>query len=265
MYVDGVEGPLGSCSSCASWIVDHVNGNDSAANIFSKINGTEKTGDIFNTLQAIHESKYQSADDVRFDPQVNFWFQYPNDILRTLAAKITAGLHTDDEKVAAIQEWVVRNIEYKTDEEQYGYEELWTPPIMTLSTRKGDCEDGAFLIMGLALNADVNPDRLRFYGGYVNAGPGAAEGGHGWIAYRRKSDEEWVVADYSYYPDLRPMEMRAPMKEDMKYVEQWFMIEVSEFIQSDVNRVREPDVRYNNRGFYTQPNVLLPNSYSTYA
>lgn len=266
MYVDPVGGPLGSCGACNfDWITDRVNGHNHTNDIFAKINGVNKTTDVFGTMQALNEAKYMTKDDVRFDPNVNFWFQYPNDILATLAAKIVGSADSDDEKVQRIQEWVVKNIEYKTDEEQYGYEELWTPPIMTLSQRAGDCEDGAFLIMGLALNAGVDPDRLRFYGGYVNAGPGAAEGGHGWVAYKRESDEEWVVADYSYYPDLRPMDMRKPMKEDMKYVEQWFMIEVSEFIQSDVNRVRQPDIRYNNRGYYTQPNVLIPNSYSAYA
>ena len=257
---------MDACTSCDfSWITNHVNGHNSAANIFDKINGTQGTGNVFNTLQAINESRYMTKDDVRFDPQVNFWFQYPNNILSTLAMKIVGDASTDDEKMERIQAWVVENIQYMTDEEQYGYEELWTPPIMTLSQRAGDCEDGAFLIMGLALNAGVDPDRLRFYGGYVDAGPGAASGGHGWIAYMRESDNEWVVADFSYYPDLRPMDMRPAMKEDTRYVEQWFMIEVSEFITSDVNRVRQPDIRYDNKGYYTQPNVLLPNSYSTYA
>ena len=264
MYVDSIS-PLGVGATDYSWITNSVNGTNDATNIFNTINGVNGTGNVINTLQALYESRYQSADDVRFDPQVNFWFQYPNDILRIKALTIVGDAKTDDEKVERIQEWVVNNIEYTSDKVQWGYDELWQPPMMTLSTGKGDCEDGAFLIMGLALNAGVDPDRLRFYGGYVNAGPGAAEGGHGWVAYKREMDDVWVVADYSYYPDLRAMDLRTPMSEDTKYVEQWFMMEVSEFITSDTNRVREPDVRYNNRGYYTQPNVLLPNSYSTYA
>ena len=52
--------------------------------------------------------------------------------------------------------------------------------------------------------------------GYVDAGPGAASGGHGWVAYRRESDDEWVAVDFSYYPDLRPMDYRMPLKDDEK-------------------------------------------------
>jgi predicted transglutaminase-like cysteine proteinase len=29
-----------------------------------------------------------------------------------------------------IQKWVVNNIADTTDEEQYGYDELWVPPVM---------------------------------------------------------------------------------------------------------------------------------------
>jgi hypothetical protein len=125
---------------------------------------------------------------------------------------------------------------------------------------KGDCEDGAFLIMSLALNAGVDADRLRFYGGYVDAGPGAASGGHGWVAYRRESDDDWVAVDFSYYPDLRPMDIRTPLKDDEKYVEQYFILEVGQIITSNINRVRNPDVVYDNRG-QMQPNVLLPGTW----
>jgi predicted transglutaminase-like cysteine proteinase len=247
-----------------SWFTSAV--RNPASDLFSIINGTEvaKTGDVFNVIQSLNESTYKTKDDVVQDPNVNFWFQYPNNLLATFAAKIVGDADSDDEKMERIQEWVVNNIEYQEDKDQYGYEELWVPPIMLLQTRKGDCEDGAFLIMGLALNAGVDPNRLRFYGGSVKAGEGAATGGHGWVAYKRESDNEWVVADFSYYPDLRPMDNRIPMKDDTRYIEQWFMFEVGEMITSDVNRVRQPDITYDRNGYYTQPNVLLPSTYVNY-
>ncbi len=69
---------------------------------------------------------------------------------------------------------------------------------MLLLTMKGDCEDGAFLIMSLGLNAGVDPAKLRMYGGFVDAGQGAASGSHGWVAYRRESGNEWVAVPICY-------------------------------------------------------------------
>jgi predicted transglutaminase-like cysteine proteinase len=236
--------------------------------LFNTINGIEHThkSNIFNIISSFQNQKFTSPDDIKSDPAyVNFYLQYPNQKIRKLAMEITAGLKSDDEKVRAIQAWVIRHIEYVEDKDQYGYDELWVPPVMTLQQGKGDCEDGAFLIMSLALNAGVDPDRLRFYGGEVVAGESAGTGGHGWVAYRRESDNEWVVADFSYLPDLRPMDDRIPMSEDRNYINQYFMFEVGEVITSTVNRVRNPNVVYNNQG-YIQPNVLLPGTWmSQYA
>ena len=171
--------------------------------------------------------------------------------------KIVNGSDSDDRKMEKIQRWVVRNIQYMEDEEQYGYEELWVPPVMVLKTGRGDCEDGAFLIMSLALNAGVDPNRLRMYGGFVDAGPGAASGGHGWVAYRRQTDDEWVAIDYSYYPDLRPMSYRIPLKDDEKYVDDYFFITNQYIVYTEhTNRVRDPEVYYSNA--QKSPNIFFP-------
>jgi predicted transglutaminase-like cysteine proteinase len=269
MQVDSIS-PLGTqgCSSCSfSWFTDAV-GKNEATNLFNTIQGkdTVSAPSIFDIVNSYQSQKYTSQDDIKADPAfVNLFLQYPNQVIRDLALEITAGLRTDDEKVQAIQEWVVNHIQYQEDKVQYGYDELWVPPVMTLRAGAGDCEDGAFLIMSLALNAGVDPNRLRFYGGEVLAGQGAATGGHGWVAYRRESDDEWVVADFSYYPDLRAMDKRITMKEDDRYVSQYFMFEVGEIITSSKNRVREPDITYTANG-YIKPNVLLPGTWmSQYA
>lgn len=230
-----------------------------AGDLFNTINGLapSKPVNVFNVLQSYHNEKHVSKDEVKKDPAfVNLFLQYPNRVIHDLAMEIVNPNDSDDLKVWKIQDWVVNNITYETDESQYGYDELWVPPVMLLKTMKGDCEDGAFLIMSLALNAGVDPKRLQFYGGEVKAGEGAATGGHGWVAYQRESDEEWVPIDFSYYPDLRPMDKRIPMRLDERYIKQYFIFDVNHVIQSDENRVREPTT-YTDQGYMT-PNVLLP-------
>ncbi len=144
-----------------------------------------------------------------------------------------------------------------TDVEQYGYAELWVPPVMVLNTMKGDCEDDAFSIMSLALNAGGDPERLWLYGGFVHAGEGAAYGGHAWVSSRRESDDEWIAVDFSYYVDLRPMDYRIPLKDDDKYVDDYFFI-TNQFtvITDNTNRIRDPEVTYTGGGII--PNIFFP-------
>jgi hypothetical protein len=246
-----------------SWI----GGNLPANNLFNIINGKgNSTPDVFSVLQSFNQSRFASQDQIQSDPVfVNMFLQFPNPIIRTKALEITKGATSDDEKMEMIQKWVVENLQYMEDKAQYGYDELWAPPVMTLQSMKGDCEDGAFLIMSLALNSGVDPDKLRFYGGEVQAGQGAATGGHGWVAYKRESDDKWVPIDWSYYPDLRSMSKRIPLADDTRYIKQYFMFEVGEIITSSENRVRNPNITYTKNG-YIQPNVLLPGTWiSQYA
>lgn len=244
-------------SAYESWINNST--IDPANRLFNIINNqpVSKPQDIFQTILR-NQQWYSPRDKIMNDPSItSIWLQYPNEIISNLAAEIVNPSDSDDVKMEKIQSWVVDNIEYVSDIDQYGYEEIWVPPVMLLSTMKGDCEDGAFLIMSLALNAGVDPDRLRFYGGEVLAGEGAAIGGHGWVAYMRESDDKWVPVDFSYYPDARPMSYRTPMSEDDRYVKQYFIFEVGQIITSDVNRVRNPNIY--NPGGYIEPNVLFPN------
>lgn len=95
------------------------------------------------------------------------------------------------------------------------------------------------------------------YGGFVDAGQGAESGGHGWVVYRRESDNGWVAADFSYYPDLRSMDYRTPLKDDEKYVDDYFYI-TNQYVATTPgsNRIRNPEVYYSDGGVI--PNILLP-------
>ena len=89
---------------------------------------------------------------------------------------------------------------------------MWQPPAVTYQRRTGDCEDGAFLVHSLMLNAGIPWNRIRTYGGLVRTGQGAETGGHAWTVYRRESDDEWVILDTSYYPNTADVADRTPMR-----------------------------------------------------
>jgi len=260
MSVSPVE--LNACASC--YYEPLGNGlNSDKPTLYEEIKGRSSNKinsdkHIFNTIHKLNQNGYGPKDRITRDPVfVNLWLQYPNDNIRKQAFSIVDRYDSDDLKMEKIQAWVVNNIEYMEDQEQYGFAELWVPPVMLLHTMKGDCEDGAFLIMSLGLNAGVDPAKLRMYGGFVDAGQGAPSGSHGWIAYRRESGNEWVAVDYSYYPDLRPMGDRIPLKNDDKYVDDYFFMTNQYIAVTEAsNRVRNPEVYYSDGR--TKPNILSP-------
>lgn len=160
------------------------------------------------------------------------YLQFGNKKVKTLALEITKGARTNDEKALKILNWVRENIPYKTDEKNYGKGEFWALPTETLLKKSGDCEDQAFLIHSLALNAGIPWENLKTYGGLVSAGTGAATGGHGWTVYKRESDNEWIALDACYYYNDKLIEERIPLKEDKNYIDDWFFVNLTQTVDT---------------------------------
>jgi hypothetical protein len=226
--------PIGAVGGDASLAWIH------AANIISLL--TPKGSDIFATLRElapppaavanpafsgiegmfaiINRFRYALADpEIRPDEEMieddlftMTYLQYPNATIRDFVFTVVDRRDSNDLKASKIVAWVVDNIAYKTDEEVWGRMEMWQPPAVTLQRRSGDCEDGAFLVHSMMLNAGIPWERIRTYGGVVQVGQGAETGGHAWTAYQRESDDEWVILDTSYYPTTYAVEYRKPMR-----------------------------------------------------
>jgi hypothetical protein len=205
---------------------------------------------LFNLLPLINDirgiyiqwaeniSVYDSTGTQASNPYLEY-LQFPNQRIKELAMSIVDPRDTNDEKMEKIQWWIIENIRYVTDQQNYGLPENWALPVQTLKTMSGDCEDGAFLLHSLALNAGVPPSRLRTYGGIVETKGYAPFGGHGWTAYQRESDDEWVVLDWCYYPNTDPIAERPTMAEDLKYFEDYFWINVFQTYDASItNTIR---------------------------
>jgi transglutaminase-like putative cysteine protease len=208
--------------------------------------GTELTlfDQIFSI--ALNQKQQQEGEDEIFDPgYIQIYLQHPNRYLEALAEKITKGSYSNDDKATDIIQWVLNNFPYATDEDNYGYDELWIPPIFALKQGSGDCEDGAFLVHSLLLHAGIPYDRIRTYGGFVDAGEGAASGGHAWTAYRRESDDEWVVLDSSYYPNFKHVEDRPLMRKTAMYRENYFFFNKLTWTNlTNIDRIHNPGAWY---------------------
>jgi len=173
------------------------------------------------------------------------YLDYPSKEMKFLAEQIVDPTDDNDTKAWKITVWVQKNLEYVSDDKQYRTPEYWAMPMETISSMKGDCEDGAFLIHSLMLNAGIPWDQIKTYGGEVYAGVNAPTGGHGWTVYKRETDDEWVVLDWCYYANDKPIDERTPMREDLRYIDDWFYINEYETVMTDfVNTIRDKLAAY---------------------
>ena len=106
--------------------------------------------------------------------------------------KIVRERDSNDLKVYKIEKWVRDNVKYQSDKKQFNVDGRWTLPMETLQRRRGDCEDGATLIISFAVTAGVPGDRLRLYAPIVTG-----QGMHASVAYKRESDDRWVWVEWT--------------------------------------------------------------------
>jgi hypothetical protein len=131
--------------------------------------------------------------------------------------------------------------------DEYGRAEVWQPPVITLKKGTGDCEDAALLIHSLMLNAGIPWSRIRTYGGEVEVDGSSL--GHAWTAYKRESDDEWIVLDSFVFPTLKLIDDRIPMRLDRLYANNFFFITEKYSIRTDnSDRIRFPEVVYTASG-----------------
>jgi len=86
----------------------------------------------------------------------------------------------------AIRDWVAANVEYKSDEEQWGVDEYWQTPEETLSLRTGDCEDFAILLCTLLRAYGIDEEHI-----YVAIGVDDQGYGHAFLIENWYLDGEW--------------------------------------------------------------------------
>jgi transglutaminase-like putative cysteine protease len=161
------------------------------------------------------------------------YLQYHSFSLQSVAENLASPGDANDEKVFKIEQWVKDNIRYVSDARNHDTSALWSFPTVTLERTAGYCEDGALLIHSLALHAGVPATRLRTYGGIVFADEyGLTVGGHAWTAYRRDTDDQWIIVDWCYWAKDTPIAERIPMSDDHRYIDDYFFVEAGKTVET---------------------------------
>lgn len=109
---------------------------------------------------------------------------------------------TKDTRALAILRYVHNNFKYVSDKTNYNSVEHWSSIEESLSSKKGDCEDGAILIYCLMRVSGFTEYDVQLIAGNV-AVPGKAEyAGHCWVNYvSDKYPTANYFLDWCFYPD----------------------------------------------------------------
>ena len=121
-----------------------------------------------------------------------------------------------DDRALNCLKWVHKNFKYVADKTAYGSEEYWAFPCEALHTKKGDCDDGSILLANLMLHTGIPYWRIRLNAGDVEGG------GHCYVTYCREMDNQFVVLDWCYWYNDKPVSERPLHRDERKYYAIWF-------------------------------------------
>ena len=102
------------------------------------------------------------------------------------------------------------------------------------------------MIHSLSLNAGVDSERLRTYGGVVaweNENGGLSSGGNAWTSYKTEEENDWIIADWCFFDTDKSFGSRTKMQDDSKYVDDYFFVNLKNTVDTPYsNGIRDPEV-----------------------
>jgi len=132
-------------------------------------------------------------------------FMY-NYLLQGVAKNITKNCKTNDQKAYKIWQWVTKNIRYQSDYRMHKRREYWQIPSDTYLSLKGDCEDGAILMVRMWLDAGIPAHQCKLCAGYVEVNKKAV--GHAYAIYLKEHTKDWIIMDWCYWQHKIPSRWR---------------------------------------------------------
>lgn len=119
------------------------------------------------------------------------------------------------ETIYNIEQWVIKNIRYKSDPNT-GMD-YWKEGEYTLQDSFGDCEDGNMLIKSLCLVAKIPDYMVKVVAGYVED-PNNEKNtvGHCYCIVLTE-ESKWVISDFCYFPTTLKINKRIEHKVDKRY------------------------------------------------
>jgi Transglutaminase-like superfamily len=99
-----------------------------------------------------------------------------------------------DKRAQIVWDYVARNVEYHSDAKRYRKKDFWLFPSEAYALRKGDCEDGSFLLASLLLGSGISPFNIRVVLGHLLDENERSLGGHSWPIYKNECGD-WCILE----------------------------------------------------------------------
>jgi predicted transglutaminase-like cysteine proteinase len=162
--------------------------------------------EFYNNKYPVQNITYGIKEtDGEYEIDVRNFFQYHDFSLPIVQGK------NNDEKAFAALCWTIDNIRYVPDKEEYGFEEYWAFSFQTMKRKKGDCEDGAILMANIMMRSGIPYWRVRLNAGNISGG------GHCYVTYCRETDNKFIVLDWCYWANKKPISERPTHEEERNY------------------------------------------------
>jgi len=143
-------------------------------------------------------------------------------LAKRLIMKYSVWLNEDglDKMAVDILREVKYRLTYTPDMDQWSVGEYWQTPTETLKSGKGDCEDGAILIVTLLRLLGVPDNRIFLNAGWVSYRNRKV--GHAYVTYLGDDGAEYIL-DWCFFNDLRRIPTRKRNWYDDRYIQPvWF-------------------------------------------
>lgn len=176
----------------------------------------------YPTTPIFYSGRYLYNTDKRFKVDVRNFFTLEDENLKNIVKSLKMSTMTDNQKALRCLKFIIENIPYKSDSENYKVKEYWEYPYEVIEKGSSDCEGSSLLLANLMLISGIPNWKIRLVAGYVFEPISKKQIGHLFNVFFDEETEQWKILDATFYPNLKLVKDREEYKKEKMYQEVWF-------------------------------------------
>jgi len=160
-------------------------------------------GDRILQNTAIEKKRFIIGEKKSITSDIREWLSFEDNIIMKEILKELKDNHKlpttknpgdFDKRAMIIWQFVAERVKYVYDTTKYKKGDFWLFPPETYQIKKGDCEDGSFLLASLLIASGISPFCVRVVLGEVFDEKDKSIGGHCWPVYKNEIGK-WCILE----------------------------------------------------------------------
>jgi hypothetical protein len=160
-------------------------------------------GDLILQDSAIEKKRYVIGRKQPITTDIREWISFEeNIIMKEILGELrekhrlptTKKPGDFDKRAMVVWRFITKHVKYVYDTTEYKKGDFWLFPPETFQIRKGDCEDGSFLLASLLIASGISPFCVRVVLGRAYDETGRSLGGHCWPVYKNEIGR-WCILE----------------------------------------------------------------------